>query len=148
MATTLHEGSVKFQADKVWPSKQPGGKDYVSLKVELNNGGEAVVYANVNTPEQAVLAAYKKHDKIQLAHDGKKYSVVGTASILTTASTTTTPQAPEPAKTKEASKEKAEKWADIYADIFNRLSEKLPLTTPPETIGSAASTVFIALTRN
>ena len=144
----LIEARVKWPADKVWPSKQEGGKDYVSLKCELPGGGDAVVYANVGSPEQLTLAAYGKGDKVQLAHDGKKYSIVGSASTLTTANNTTPPPVPEPAKTKEASKEKAEKWADIYADIFNRLSEKLPVTTPAETIGSAASTVFIALTRN
>ena len=142
------EARVKWPADTVWPSKQEGGKDYVSLKCELPGGGDAVVYANVGSPEQSTLAAYGKGDKVQLAHDGKKYSIVGSASTLTTANNITPPPAPEPAKTKEASDEKAKKWAETYAVIFNHLSEKLPLTTPPETIGSAASTVFIALTRN
>lgn len=143
----LIEARVKFPADKVWQSKQEGGKDYVSLKCDLPGGGDAVVYANVGSPEQSTLAAYRKGDPVQLAFDGKKYSIVGSASTLTTANNTTPPPAQEP-KTKEATKEKAEKWADIYADIFNRLSEKLPVTTPAETVGSAASTVFIALTRN
>ena len=145
-------GRVQWPADKVWPSKQEGGKDYVSLKCEVNAGQSdasvAVVYANVGSPEQSTLAAYRKGDPVQLAYDGKKYSIVGSASTLTTANNTTPPPAQESAKTKEATKEKAEKWADIYADIFNRLSEKLPVTTPAETVGSAASTVFIALTRN
>jgi hypothetical protein len=148
MATTLHEGRVKYPANKIWQSKQQGGKDYVSLKVELDGGGEAVVYANVGSPDQSLLASYGASDHVKLSYDGKKYSVVGTASTLTTANNTTPPPAQDNAKTKEATKEKAEKWADIYADIFNRLSEKLPVTTPAETVGSAASTVFIALTRN
>lgn len=154
MAVSILNARVKFPADKVWQSKQPDGKDYVSLKCDLYNGegqptgNDAVIYANVGSAEQSVLAAYRKGDPVQLAYDGKKYSIVGSASTLTTANNTTSPPAPEPAKTKEATKEKAEKWAETYAVIFNHLSEKLPLTTPPETIGSAASTVFIALTRN
>lgn len=150
--TIILDARVEFPANKVWQSDK-GGSDYVSLKCKTltgtsPNGKDPVVYANVGSPEQSTLAAYRKGDPVQLAFDGKKYSIVGSASTLTTANNTTPPPAPEPAKTKEATKEKAEKWADIYADIFNRLSEKLPVTTPAETIGSAASTVFIALTRN
>ena len=154
MAVSILNARVKFPADKVWQSKQPDGKDYVSLKCDLYNsegqptGNDAVVYANVGSTEQSTLAAYRKGDPVQLAYDGKKYSIVGSASTLTTANNTNPPPAQESVKTKEASKEKAEKWAQIYADIFNKLVAELPLTTPPETIGSAASTVFIALTRN
>lgn len=150
--TIVLDARVEFPANKVWQSDK-GGSDYVSLKCKTltgtsPNGKDPVVYANVGSPEQSTLAAYRKGDPVQLAYDGKKYSIVGSASTLTTANNTTPPPAPEPAKTKEASKEKAEKWAQIYADIFNKLVAELPLTTPPETIGSAASTVFIALTRN
>lgn len=148
----LIDARVEFPANKVWQSDK-GGSDYVSLKCKTltgtsPNGKDPVVYANVGSPEQSILASFKKGDPVQLTYDGKKYSLVGSASTLTTANNTTPPTAPEPAKTKEASDEKAKKWAETYAVIFNHLSEKLPLTTPPETIGSAASTVFIALTRN
>jgi hypothetical protein len=153
MAVSILTGRVKFPADKVWQSKQPDGKDYVSLKCDLYSsegqptGNDAVVYANVGSAEQSILAAYRKGDPVQLAFDGKKYSIVGSASTLTMANNTTPPPAQEP-KSKEATKEKAEKWAQIYADIFNYLSKELPVTTPAEVVGTATSTVFIALTRN
>ena len=139
------EARVKFPADKVWQSKQEGGKDYVSLKCELPGGGDAVVYANVGSPEQSTLAAYGKGDKVQLAYDGKKYSIVGSASTLTTANNTTPPPAPEKPG---IDIDKAQEYAKVYAAIFIKLSEKLPVTTPAEVVGTAASTVFIALTRN
>ena len=139
------ETRVKFPADKVWQSKQEGGKDYVSLKCELPGGGDAVVYANVGSPEQSTLAAYRKGDPVQLAYDGKKYSIVGSASTLTTASNTNPPPAPEKPG---IDIEKAQEYAKVYAAIFIKLSEKLPVTTPAEVVGTATSTVFIALTRN
>jgi hypothetical protein len=148
MATTLHEGRVKFPANKVWQSKQQGGKDYVSLKVDLDGGGEAVVYANVGSPDQSLLASYAASDHVKLSYDGKKYSVVGTASTLTTANNTTLPAAKEPAPAKQIDNEQAKAYALTYAAVFNLLSEKLPVTTPADVVGSAASTVFIALTRN
>jgi hypothetical protein len=144
----LIEARVKFPADKVWQSKQEGGKDYVSLKCDLPGGGDAVVYANVGSPEQSTLAAYRKGDPVQLAFDGKKYSIVGSASTLTTANNTTPPPAPEPAKTKQIDNEQAKAYALTYAAVFNLLTEKLPVTTPADVVGTAASTVFIALTRN
>jgi hypothetical protein len=150
--TIVLDARVEFPANKVWQSDK-GGSDYVSLKCKTltgtsPNGKDPVVYANVGSPEQSILAAYRKGDPVQLAYDGKKYSIVGSASTLTTANNTTPPPAQEPPKTKETSLEKAEKWADIYAHIFNHLSSKMPVTTPAEVVGSAASTVFIALTRN
>ena len=139
------EARVKFTADKVWQSKQEGGKDYVSLKCELTNGtGDAVAYANVGSPEQSLLASYKKGDPVQLAYDGKKYSVIGSGGDMKTA-TQTVPSEP---KNKETTDEKAIKWANVYAVIFNQLVKELPMTTPPEVVGAAASTVYIALTRN
>lgn len=154
MAVSILNARVKFPADKVWQSKQPDGKDYVSLKCDLCNsegqptGNDAVIYANVGTAEQSVLAAYRKGDPVQLAYDGKKYSIVGSASTLTTANNTTPPPAREPAKTKQIDNEQAKAYALTYAAVFNLLTEKLPVTTPAEVVGTAASTVFIALTRN
>lgn len=151
MAVSILTGRVKFPADKVWQSKQPDGKDYVSLKCDLYNsegqptGNDAVVYANVGSPEQSTLAAYRKGAPVQLAYDGKKYSIVGSANTLTTANNTP----PPPAQEKPGVDiEKAQEYAKIYAAIFIKLSEKLPVTTPADVVGSAASTVFIALTRN
>lgn len=147
----LIDARVQYPADKIWKSKQEGGKDYVSLKCEVNPGQPnamvAVVYANVGSPEQSTLAAYRKGDPVQLAYDGKKYSIVGSASTLTTANNTTPPPAPEP-KTKQIDNEQAKAYALTYAAVFNLLTEKLPVTTPAEVVGTAASTVFIALTRN
>lgn len=154
MAVTILNARVKFPADKVWQSKQPDGKDYVSLKCDILDpdggmaGKDAVIYANVGSPEQSTLAAYRKGDPVQLAYDGKKYSIVGSASTLTTASNTTPPPAQEAAKTKQIDNEQAKAYALTYAAVFNLLTEKLPVTTPPEVVGTAASTVFIALTRN
>lgn len=139
------EARVKWPADKVWPSKQEGGKDYVSLKCELPGGGDAVVYANVGSPEQSTLAAYGKGDKVQLAHDGKKYSIVGSASTLTTANNTTTPPAPEPAKafTKAEIKERALKYSELYREIYT----DLVLAMPPEQAQLGATAVFNQLSR-
>lgn len=147
------EARVKFPADKVWQSKQEGGKDYVSLKCELTNGtGDAVAYANVGSPEQSLLAAYRKGDPVQLAYDGKKYSVVGSGSDIKMAmeSMPTTPPNPkrEPQQARQIDNDQAKAYALTYAAVFNLLSEKLPVTTPAEVVGTAASTVFIALTRN
>lgn len=149
----LIEARVKFTADKVWQSEREGGKDYVSLKCEtINgtspNGKDPVVYANVGSPEQSTLAAYRKGDPVQLAYDGKKYSIVGSASTLTTANNTTPPVQKEPAQAKQIDNDQAKAYALTYAAVFNLLSEKLPVTTPADVVGSAASTVFIALTRN
>ena len=152
MAVSILTGRVKFPADKVWQSKQPDGKDYVSLKCDLYDsegqptGNDAVVYANVGSAEQPILAAYRKGDPVKLAFDGKKYSIVGSASTLTTANNTTPPPAPQEKPGIDI--EKAQEYAKIYAAIFIKLSEKLPVTTPADVVGSAASTVFIALTRN
>ena len=149
MAVSILNARVKFPADKVWQSKQPDGKDYVSLKCDLYNsegqptGNDAVVYANVGSPEQSTLTAYRKGDPVQLAYDGKKYSIVGSASALTTANNT----APPPEKP-GIDIEKAQEYAKVYAAIFIKLTEKLPVTTPAEVVGTAASTVFIALNRN
>lgn len=141
----IFEARVKFPADKVWQSKQEGGKDYVSLKCELNNGtGDAVAYANVGSAEQSLLASYRKGDPVQLAYDGKKYSVVGSGGDMKMA-TETVPKAQEKPG---LDIEKAQDYAKVYAAIFIKLSEKLPVTTPAEVVGTAASTVFIALTRN
>lgn len=152
MAVSILNARVKFPADKVWQSKQPDGKDYVSLKCDLYNsegqptGNDAVIYANVGSAEQSTLAAYRKGDPVQLAYDGKKYSIVGSASMLTTANNTTPPPALQEKPGIDI--EKAQEYAKVYAAIFIKLSEKLPVTTPAEVIGTAASTVFIALTRN
>ena len=152
MAVSILTGRVKFPADKIWQSKQPDGKNYVSLKCDLYNsegqptGNDAVVYANVGSPEQSTLAAYRKGDPVQLAYDGKKYSIVGSASTLTTANTTTSPPALQGKPGIDI--EKAQEYAKVYAAIFIKLTEKLPVTTPAEVVGTAASTVFIALTRN
>lgn len=148
----LIDARVEFPANKVWQSDK-GGSDYVSLKCKTltgtsPNGKDPVVYANVGSPEQSVLAAYRKGDPVQLTYDGKKYSLVGSASTLTTANNTTPPPAPEPAKTKQIDNEQAKAYALTYAAVFNLLTEKLPVTTPAEVVGTAASTVFIALTRN
>lgn len=141
------EARVKFPADKVWQSKQEGGKDYVSLKCELPGGGDAVAYANVGSPEQSLLAAYRKGDPVQLAYDGKKYSVVGSGGTLTTANNTT-PTPPMQPKIRELDIEQAKAYVDMYAAIYRRMAEKLPVTTENDVVGAASSTVFIALTRN
>jgi hypothetical protein len=142
------QGRVKFPADKDWPSTKADAPDYTSLKVDVN-GQEVRVFCNVGTTDYNLAKSYKKGDQVTLSEDKGKYKLVGVGGEMADAvRATTPPPAQDSAKTKEATKEKAEKWADIYADIFNRLSEKLPVTTPAETIGSAASTVFIALTRN
>ena len=140
------EARVKFPADKVWPSKLEGGKDYVSLKCELSNGtGDAISYANVGSPEQSLLASYKKGDTVQLAYNGKSYTVVGSGGEIKTAVQTLPPT---PQVKPGIDIEKAQEYAKVYAAIFIKLSEKLPVTTPAEVVGTAASTVFIALTRN
>ena len=147
--TIVLDARVEFPANKVWQSDK-GGSDYVSLKCKTlsgtsPNGKDPVVYANVGSPEQSTLAAYRKGDPVQLAYDGKKYSIVGSASTLTTANNTTTPPAPEKPG---IDIDKAQEYAKVYAAIFIKLTEKLPVTTPAEVVGTAASTVFIALTRN
>lgn len=148
----LIDARVEFPANKVWQSDK-GGSDYVSLKCKTltgtsPNGKDPVVYANVGSPEQSILASFKKGDPVQLTYDGKKYSLVGSASTLTTANNTAPPPASEPAKTKQIDNEQAKAYALTYAAVFNLLTEKLPVTTPAEVVGTAASTVFIALTRN
>jgi len=141
------QGRVKFPAGKDFPSKN-GGADYTDILVDVA-GKDVKVFCNVGTPDYNLAKSYKKGDPVTLSEDKGKYKLVGAGGDMAEAvRATTPPPAPEPAKTKEATKEKAEKWAQIYADIFNKLVAELPLTTPPETIGSAASTVFIALTRN
>lgn len=151
MAVSILNARVKFPADKVWQSKQPDGKDYVSLKCDLYNsegqptGNDAVVYANVGSPEQPILAAYRKGDPVQLAYDGKKYSIVGSASALTTANNTTPPPAPEPPKafTKAEIKERALKYAELYREIYT----DLVLAMPPEQAQLGATAVFNQLSR-
>ena len=148
--TIVLDARVEFPANKVWQSDK-GGSDYVSLKCKTlsgtsPNGKDPVVYANVGSPEQSTLAAYGKGDKVQLAYDGKKYSIVGSASTLTTANNTTPP--PVPQEKPGIDIEKAQEYAKVYAAIFIKLTEKLPVTTPAEVVGTATSTVFIALTRN
>ena len=150
--TIVLDARVEFPANKVWQSDK-GGSDYVSLKCKTTtgtspNGKDPVVYANVGSPEQSTLAAYRKGDPVQLAYDGKKYSIVGSASTLATANNTTPPAAKEPAPAKQIDNDQAKAYALTYAAVFNLLSEKLPVTTPAEVVGTAASTVFIALTRN
>lgn len=147
--TIVLDARVEFPANKVWQSDK-GGSDYVSLKCKTlsgtsPNGKDPVVYANVGSPEQSTIAAYRKGDPVQLAYDGKKYSIVGSASTFTTANNTT----PPPALEKPGIDiDKAQEYAKVYAAIFIKLTEKLPVTTPAEVVGTAASTVFIALTRN
>lgn len=150
--TIVLDARVEFPANKVWQSDK-GGSDYVSLKCKTlsgtsPNGKDPVIYANVGSPEQSTLAAYRKGDPVQLAYDGKKYSIVGSASTLTTANNTTPPPQKEPVPAKQIDNEQAKAFALTYAAVFNLLSEKLPVTTPSEVVGTAASTVFIALTRN
>jgi hypothetical protein len=151
VTTIILDARVEFPANKVWQSDK-GGSDYVSLKCKTisgtsPNGKDPVVYANVGSPEQSTIADYRKGDPVQLAYDGKKYSIVGTASTLTTANNTTPPPALE-RQTKQIDNNQAKVYALTYAAVFNLLSEKLPVTTPADVVGSAASTVFIALTRN
>jgi hypothetical protein len=150
--TIILDARVEFPANKVWQSDK-GGSDYVSLKCKTisgtsPNGKDPVVYANVGSPEQSTLADYRKGDAVQLAYDGKKYSIVGSESTLTTANNTIPPAQKQPSPAKQIDNEQAKAYALTYAAVFNLLSEKLPITTPPEVVGTAASTVFIALTRN
>ena len=159
MAITLLEARVKFPADKVWQSKQEGGKDYVSLKCDLNNSpGDAVCYANVGSPEQSLLASYRKGDPVQLAYDGKKYRVVGSGGEMKTAAqstptnilmvdeeaTTTFTKAPEK-PTMEGLIEKGLNGARLYYEIYSDLVLR---GMPTEQAQPAASTVFIQLARN
>lgn len=152
MAITLLEARVKFPADKVWQSTREGGKDYVSLKCELSNGtGDAVAYANVGSPEQSLLASYRKGDPVQLAYDGKKYSVVGSGGEMKTATQTLPPaQAQQmtatPEKpTMESLIKKGLAGAELYYEIYSDLVLR---GMPAEQAQPAASTVFIQLARN
>lgn len=152
MAITLLEARVKFPADKVWQSTREGGKDYVSLKCELTNGtGDAVAYANVGSPEQSLLASYRKGDPVQLAYDGKKYSVVGSGGEMKTATQTLPPaQAQQmtatPEKpTMESLIKKGLAGAELYYEIYSDLVLR---GMPAEQAQPAASTVFIQLARN
>lgn len=153
MAVSLLNARVKFAADKVWQSKQPDGKDYVSLKCELltsegqSTGNDAVIYANVGSAEQSVLAAYRKGDPVQLAFDGKKYSIVGAGGAVNTASKTTPPpQAATVEKpTMEVLKKKALLQSELYYEIY---SDLLMRGMQPEQAQPAASTVFIQLAKN
>lgn len=145
----LIDARVEFPANKVWQSDK-GGSDYVSLKCKTltgtsPNGKDPVVYANVGSPEQSILASFKKGDPVQLTYDGKKYSLVGSASTLTTANNTTPPPAPEPAKTftKAEIKERALKYAELYREIYT----DLVLAMPPEQAQLGATAVFNQLSR-
>jgi hypothetical protein len=146
------EARVKFPADKVWQSTREGGKDYVSLKCELSNGaGDAVAYANVGSPEQSLLASYRKGDPVQLAYDGKKYSVVGSGGEMKTATQTLPPAqahqittAPEK-PTMESLIKKGLAGAELYYEIYSDLVLR---GMPAEQAQPAASTVFIQLARN
>jgi len=152
MAITLLEARVKFPADKVWQSTREGGKDYVSLKCELTNGtGDAVAYANVGSPEQSLLASYRKGDPVQLAYDGKKYSVVGSGGEMKTATQTLPPAqaqqmtTPPEKPTMESLIKKGLAGAELYYEIYSDLVLR---GMPAEQAQPAASTVFIQLARN
>lgn len=152
MAITLLEARVKFPADKVWQSTREGGKDYVSLKCELSNGtGDAVAYANVGSPEQSLLASYRKGDPVQLAYDGKKYSVVGSGGEMKTATQTLPPAqaqqmtTPPEKPTMESLIKKGLAGAELYYEIYSDLVLR---GMPAEQAQPAASTVFIQLARN
>ena len=152
MAITLLEARVKFPADKVWQSTREGGKDYVSLKCELTNGtGDAVAYANVGSPEQSLLAFYRKGDPVQLAYDGKKYSVVGSGGEMKTATQTLPPAqaqqmtTPPEKPTMESLIKKGLAGAELYYEIYSDLVLR---GMPAEQAQPAASTVFIQLARN
>lgn len=156
MALTLLEARVKYEANKVWESTQQGGKDYVSLKCETltgtsPNGKDPVVYANVGSPEQSTLASYRKGDPVQLAYDGKKYSVVGSGGEMKTAAQTLPPAqatqmttAPEK-PTMESLIKKGLAGAELYYEIYSDLVLR---GMPAEQAQPAASTVFIQLARN
>jgi hypothetical protein len=156
MAITLLEARVKFTADKVWKSTQPGGKDYVSLKCETldgksPNGKDPVVYANVGSLEHSTLSAYRKGDPVQLAYDGKKYSVVGSGGEMKTAVQTLPPAqstqmtaAPEK-PTMESLVKKGLSGTELYYEIYSDLVLR---GMPAEQAQPAASTVFIQLARN
>ena len=154
MAITLLEARVKYPADKVWPSQQQGGKDYVSLKCETlsgtsPNGKDPVIYANVGSPEQSTLASYRKGDPVQLAYDGKKYSVVGSGGEMKIAAQATFTEAtprPLPEKpTMESLIKKGLAGAELYFEIYSDLVLR---GMPAEQAQPAASTVFIQLARN
>jgi len=163
MATTLLEARVKFTADKVWQSQREGGKDYVSLKCETTNGAspngkDPVVYANVGTPEHSLLSSFGKGDPVQLAWDGKKYSLIGTGGAMKQAvqslppnvlmsgeeAATTFTKAPEK-PTMESLIEKGLNGAKLYYEIY---SDLLMRGMASEQAQPAASTVFIQLARN
>lgn len=137
---------VKYPCDRDYESKQHGAPNYTTLKVDIA-GREERVFLNEGTPEYAYAKKLIKGESVLLGEDKGKYKLIITNSMTDAVQMTSATASAAPAKTAEATKEKAEKWADTYADIFNRLSEKLPVTTPTEVVGSAASTVFIALTR-
>lgn len=149
------EARVKFPADKVWESTREGGKDYVSLKCEINPGQPdarvAVAYANVGSPEQSLLASYRKGDPVQLAYDGKKYSVVGSGGEMKTATQTLPPAqaqqmtTPPEKPTMESLIKKGLAGAELYYEIYSDLVLR---GMPAEQAQPAASTVFIQLARN
>ena len=142
------QGRVKFPADKDWPSTKADAPDYTSLKVDVN-GQEVRVFCNVGTPDYNLAKSYKKGDPVTLSEDKGKYKLVGVGGEMADAvRATTPPPAKEPAPAKQINNEQAKAYALTYAAVFNLLSEKLPVTTPADVVGSAASTVFIALTRN
>jgi hypothetical protein len=152
MSLTIFEARVVYPANKVWASTKEGGKDYVSLKCEVIDGTPTpdnkapVIYANVGSEEQNLLASYGKGDPVQVAHDGKKWSLIGSGGAMKAAAQST-PNTTYTAPKKGIDVDVAKEYTLMYASIFNLLSEKLPMTTPADVVGSAASTVFIALSR-
>ena len=139
---------VKYPCDRDYESKKPGAPNYTTLKVDIA-GREERVFLDEGTKEYACAKTLVKGQSIRLVVDKGKYKLLLEGEHANAVATvmTSSPAPQEQPKTKEASDEKAKKWADTYAVIFNHLSEKLPVTTPAEVVGSAASTVFIALTR-
>lgn len=143
----MHTARVKYALGKPKESKHEGKPMWSDIVLDLN-GQDAKIFVDYGTQDWNIASAFKKGDQVQVIEDKGKYKLIGTGGAMADAVQQTAPtQSAEAPKIKEASDEKAKKWAETYAVIFNHLSEKLPVTTPAEVVGSAASTVFIALTR-
>ena len=141
------QAKVKYPCDRDYTSKQPGAPDYTTLKVDIG-GVEERVFINVGTPEYLAAKQFKKGESILLGEDKGKYKLIITNNMTDAVQMTTPPKAQEPQEPRKLDAEQAKNYALTYAAVFNLLSEKMPVTTPAEVVGTAASTVFIALTRN
>lgn len=140
-------GRVKFALGKPKDSKHEGKPMWSDVVIDIA-GADAKIFVDYGTSDWNLASSYKKGDQVQIIEDKGKYKLIGTGGQMAEAVQSLPAHQPAPQAKPGLDIEKAQDYAKVYAAIFIKLSEKLPVTTPAEVVGTAASTVFIALTRN